>query len=58
MDLNHPRFDDCYVQPTIFDAVTNIYGLQVAVWTRDKSLHAFDKYTEMKTTWIRLDSPF
>jgi acyl-CoA reductase-like NAD-dependent aldehyde dehydrogenase len=24
---------------------------------RDKSRHAFDKYTEMKTTWIRIDSP-
>ena len=23
----------------------------------DKSLHAFDKYTEVKTTWIRIDSP-
>jgi acyl-CoA reductase-like NAD-dependent aldehyde dehydrogenase len=23
---------------------------------RDKSLHAFDKYTETKTTWIRIDS--
>jgi acyl-CoA reductase-like NAD-dependent aldehyde dehydrogenase len=23
---------------------------------RDKSLHAFDKYTELKTTWIRLDA--
>jgi acyl-CoA reductase-like NAD-dependent aldehyde dehydrogenase len=119
-----------YVQPTIFDGVTNsmtiareeifgpvlgvisftdaadvvkqannnIYGLQAAVWTRDinkahgvaralragtvhvnqydedditvpfggfkqsgvgrdKSLHAFDKYSEMKTTWIRIDSP-
>ena len=22
---------------------------------RDKSLHAFDKYTELKTTWIRLN---
>ncbi|MBW8830184.1 MAG: aldehyde dehydrogenase [Burkholderiales bacterium] len=22
---------------------------------RDKSLHAFEKYTEMKTTWIRID---
>jgi len=22
---------------------------------RDKSLHAFDKVTELKTTWIRLD---
>ena len=21
---------------------------------RDKSLHAFDKYTELKTTWIRI----
>lgn len=120
----------CYVQPTIFDGVTNdmtiareeifgpvlsvlsftdaaevvrlanqsVYGLQAAVWTRDinkahgiaralragtvhvnqydedditvpfggfkqsgvgrdKSLHAFDKYTETKTTWIRIDSP-
>ena len=24
---------------------------------RDKSLHALDKYTETKTTWLRLDSP-
>ena len=24
---------------------------------RDKSLHAFDKYLEAKTTWIRIDSP-
>jgi gamma-glutamyl-gamma-aminobutyraldehyde dehydrogenase/4-guanidinobutyraldehyde dehydrogenase/NAD-dependent aldehyde dehydrogenase len=120
----------CYVQPTIFDAVTptmtiareeifgpvltvqaftdvsdvvrranaSVYGLQAGVWTadlnkahgvaralragtvhvnqydedditvpfggykqsgvgRDKSLHAFDKYTETKTTWIRIDSP-
>ena len=23
---------------------------------RDKSLHAFDKYSELKTTWIRIDS--
>lgn len=119
-----------YVQPTVFDGVTNnmtiareeifgpvlsvlsftdvhdvvkqanasIYGLQAGVWTRDinkahgvaralragtvhinqydedditvpfggfkqsgvgrdKSLHAFDKYTEIKTTWIRIDSP-
>ncbi|WP_334135321.1 aldehyde dehydrogenase [Tepidimonas sp.] len=120
-----------YVQPTVFDGVTNdmtiareeifgpvlsvitftdaaeavrqandsIYGLQAAVWTRDlnkahavaralragtvhvnqydedditvpfggfrqsgigrdKSLHALDKYTELKTTWIRIDSPW
>jgi len=125
-----PVTGGCYVQPTIFDGVTNtmtiareeifgpvlsvigftdaadvvrqananVYGLQAAVWTRDinkahavaralragtvhvnqydedditvpfggfkqsgigrdKSLHAFDKYTEMKTTWIRIDSP-
>ncbi len=125
-----PVAGGCYVQPTIFDGVTNgmtiareeifgpvlsvlsftdaadvvkqananIYGLQAAVWTRDinkahgvaralragtvhvnqydedditvpfggfkqsgvgrdKSLHAFDKYTETKTTWIRIDSP-
>ncbi len=24
---------------------------------RDKSLHAFDKYTELKTTWIDLSGP-
>ncbi len=24
---------------------------------RDKSLHALDKYAELKTTWIRIDSP-
>jgi gamma-glutamyl-gamma-aminobutyraldehyde dehydrogenase/4-guanidinobutyraldehyde dehydrogenase/NAD-dependent aldehyde dehydrogenase len=125
-----PVAGGCYVQPTIFDGVTNsmtiareeifgpvlsvlsftdaadvvkqananIYGLQAAVWTRDinkahgvaralragtvhvnsydedditvpfggfkqsgvgrdKSLLAFDKYTECKTTWIRIDSP-
>ena len=23
---------------------------------RDKSLHAFEKYTELKTTWIRIDA--
>ena len=23
---------------------------------RDKSLHAFDKYTELKTTWLRIDA--
>ncbi|KNZ33824.1 MAG: aldehyde dehydrogenase [Methylibium sp. NZG] len=23
---------------------------------RDKSLHAFDKYTELKTTWLRIDN--
>ena len=128
--LAQPVAGGCYVQPTIFDGVTNnmtiareeifgpvlsvlsftdaadvvrqananIYGLQAAVWTRDinkahgvaralragtvhvnsydedditvpfggfkqsgvgrdKSLHAFDKYTETKTTWIRIDSP-
>jgi acyl-CoA reductase-like NAD-dependent aldehyde dehydrogenase len=126
-----PVAGGCYVQPTLFDGVTNdmriareeifgpvlsvlsfsdaaevvrqandsVYGLQAAVWTgdlnkahgvaralragtvhvnqynddditvpfggfrqsgigRDKSLHAFDKYTELKTTWIKLSSPF
>ncbi|MEN9903608.1 MAG: hypothetical protein RLZZ555_173 [Pseudomonadota bacterium] len=126
-----PVAGGCYVQPTIFDDVSNdmriareeifgpvlsvisftdaadavrqandsLYGLQAAVWTRDlnkahgvsralragtvhvnqynedditvpfggfrqsgigrdKSLHAFDKYTELKTTWIKLSSPF
>jgi len=118
----------CYVEPTVFDGVTNQmkiareeifgpvmsvirfkteaeaiaiandspYGLQASVWShqidrahrvarslragtvhvnqydedditvpfggfkqsgngRDKSLHAFDKYTELKTTWLRID---
>ncbi len=118
-----------YVEPTVFDGVTNsmkiareeifgpvmsvirfkteeeavalandsLYGLQASVWShninrahrvaralragtvhvnqydedditvpfggfkqsgngRDKSLHAFDKYTELKTTWIRIDA--
>jgi gamma-glutamyl-gamma-aminobutyraldehyde dehydrogenase len=119
----------CFVEPTIFDGVTNQmkiareeifgpvmsvirfkteaeaiaiandspYGLQASVWShqidrahrvarslragtvhvnqydedditvpfggfkqsgngRDKSLHAFDKYTELKTTWLRIDA--
>ena len=25
------------------------------LWTRDKSLHALEKYTELKTTWLRID---
>jgi acyl-CoA reductase-like NAD-dependent aldehyde dehydrogenase len=118
-----------YVQPTVFDGVTNtmkiareeifgpvmgiirfkdeaeaialandsVYGLQASVWShninrahrvaralkagtvhvnqydedditvpfggvkqsgngRDKSLHAFDKYTDLKTTWVRIDA--
>ena len=118
----------CYVEPTVFDGVTNgmkiareeifgpvlsilrfkdeaealriandsPYGLQASVWSsqidrahrvaralragtvhvnqydedditvpfggfkqsgngRDKSLHAFEKYTELKTTWLRID---
>jgi gamma-glutamyl-gamma-aminobutyraldehyde dehydrogenase/4-guanidinobutyraldehyde dehydrogenase/NAD-dependent aldehyde dehydrogenase len=126
----HVKEGGFYVQPTIFDGVTNsmtiareeifgpvlsvmgfsdaheavrlandhVYGLQASVWSsnlntahgmaralragtvhvnqydedditvpfggykqsgvgRDKSLHAFDKYTELKTTWIRIDSP-
>lgn len=32
-------------------------GFKQSGFGRDKSLHAFDKYTETKTTWIRIDSP-
>lgn len=31
-------------------------GYQQSGNGRDKSLHAFDKYTELKTTWIRIDA--
>src|SRR5882672_2893151 len=30
-------------------------GTSRAFSGRDKSLHAFDKYTVLKTTWIRID---
>ena len=30
-------------------------GVKMSGFGRDKSLHAFDKYTELKTTWIRVD---
>jgi len=29
-------------------------GLQQSGFGRDKSLHALDKYTELKTTWLDL----
>ena len=32
-------------------------GCKQSGFGRDKSLHAFDKYLETKTTWIRIDSP-
>ncbi len=32
-------------------------GFKQSGMGRDKSLHAFDKYCEIKTTWIRIDSP-
>ena len=28
-----------------------------SIMTQFCDLHAFDKYTETKTTWIRIDSP-
>ena len=32
-------------------------GFKQSGMGRDKSLHALDKYVEMKTTWLRIDSP-
>jgi gamma-glutamyl-gamma-aminobutyraldehyde dehydrogenase/4-guanidinobutyraldehyde dehydrogenase/NAD-dependent aldehyde dehydrogenase len=32
-------------------------GFKQSGMGRDKSLHAFDKYCEIKTTWLRIDSP-
>ena len=36
------------------DITTPFGGYKQSGIGRDKSLHAFDKYTEMKTTWLRL----
>ncbi|TCO83477.1 gamma-glutamyl-gamma-aminobutyraldehyde dehydrogenase [Plasticicumulans lactativorans] len=36
------------------DITTPFGGYKMSGVGRDKSLHAFDKYTEIKTTWIRL----
>jgi len=35
--------------------VTPFGGYKQSGIGRDRSLHAFDKYTEMKTTWLELD---
>jgi gamma-glutamyl-gamma-aminobutyraldehyde dehydrogenase/4-guanidinobutyraldehyde dehydrogenase/NAD-dependent aldehyde dehydrogenase len=39
------------------DITVPVGGFKQSGVGRDKSLHAFDKYTETKTTWIRIDSP-
>jgi acyl-CoA reductase-like NAD-dependent aldehyde dehydrogenase len=36
------------------DITTPFGGFKQSGTGRDKSLHAFDKYTELKTTWIDL----
>ncbi len=36
------------------DITTPFGGYKQSGIGRDKSLHAFDKYTELKTTWLRL----
>ena len=40
------------------DITVTFGGFRQSGIGRDKSLHAFDKYTELKTTWIKLSSPF
>ena len=37
------------------DITTPFGGYKQSGNGRDKSLHAFDKYTELKATWINLD---
>ena len=37
------------------DMTTPFGGYKQSGIGRDKSLHAFEKYTELKTTWISLD---
>jgi gamma-glutamyl-gamma-aminobutyraldehyde dehydrogenase/4-guanidinobutyraldehyde dehydrogenase/NAD-dependent aldehyde dehydrogenase len=36
------------------DMTTPFGGFKQSGFGRDKSLHAMDKYTELKTTWIQL----
>ncbi|KDD57104.1 aldehyde dehydrogenase (NAD) domain protein [Bordetella bronchiseptica OSU553] len=36
------------------DVTVPFGGVKQSGFGRDKSLHALDKYTSLKTTWIRL----
>jgi gamma-glutamyl-gamma-aminobutyraldehyde dehydrogenase/4-guanidinobutyraldehyde dehydrogenase/NAD-dependent aldehyde dehydrogenase len=42
---------NCYDED---DITVPFGGYKQSGMGRDKSLHAFEKYTELKTTWIRL----
>jgi acyl-CoA reductase-like NAD-dependent aldehyde dehydrogenase len=47
-----------YVNCYDMDDITVPFGgYKQSGFGRDKSLHAFDKYTELKTTWINLKAP-
>jgi len=47
-----------YVNCYDMDDITVPFGgYKQSGFGRDKSLHAFDKYTELKTTWINLQAP-
>lgn len=38
------------------DITTPFGGFKQSGFGRDRSLHAFDKYTELKTIWLKLKS--
>ena len=44
---------NCYDED---DITVPFGGYKQSGFGRDKSLHAFDKYTELKTTWMKLRS--
>lgn len=56
-------YDRCFVEPTLVEGVTSddriarqtpFGGFKESGFGRDLSLHALDKYTGLKTTWIKL----
>jgi acyl-CoA reductase-like NAD-dependent aldehyde dehydrogenase len=52
------RAGTVYVNCYDMDDITVPFGgYKQSGFGRDKSLHAFDKYTELKTTWIDLKAP-
>jgi acyl-CoA reductase-like NAD-dependent aldehyde dehydrogenase len=40
---------------TVDDVLTNLSGFKQSGFGRDKSIHALDKYTDLKSIWIAFD---